>query len=115
MSLNQKLYEWLPVQRLATTKFSDLKESIINYHEASINAHFDALIAAETVGKKRGKLELKRRSEVAEMKRDIKKYDDLNKKLVKRFEDIDNNVLIQKASDDLNTFMKGHIKFVREE
>lgn len=113
-TLNQNLYRWAITQVLATRKFDIILQALIKYHTVNLQCALDTeLVDVNPKDKKRiAKTKQNIQKEINAIRKDYTEYSKLNKKMVERFAEMDNNVMIQLAADKMDAFLTKNVEIV---
>lgn len=116
ITLTQNLYRWAITQILATRKFDIILQALVKYNIRKYETVLASQLAAANPKDKKGIARIKRDydTEVRGLKKDFADYSQLNKRMVKRFAEIDDNILLQLAADKMDKFLNDNVEITKE-
>ena len=115
ITLTQNLYRWAITQILATRKFDIILQALIRYNTIKFEKVLAAQLSNANPKDKKAISRINRNydQEIRDLKKDYADYSKLNKRMVKRFAEIDDNILLQLAADKMDKFLNDNIEITK--
>lgn len=112
VTLTQNLYRWAITQILATRKFDIILQALIKYNTLKFDTVLKHKLASANLKDKKevSRIKSEYNQEIRGLKKDFSDYSKLNKRMVKRFAEIDDNVLLQLAADKMDKFLNDNVE-----